>query len=252
MKENNIVINDLLGYEGLKICQRPDMFNFSLDSTILAYYVRINKTTKKIIDLGCGNGYIPIFLTMRTNAHIDGVDIQKEACDLANKSIEINKLEDQITIYNEDLKTIHQTLGVATYDVVTSNPPYFIYKESSLINDSIYKVIARHEIKVTLDEVIHAAKILLKDGGIFAMVHRAERLLDILDSLRKNGFEAKRLLFIYPKTNSTEALGIFIESIKSNKKGGLKILPPIYVYDNDNNYTKDILKIFNYNKEEQC
>lgn len=250
MKDNEIIINDLLGYEGLKICQRPDMFNFSLDSTILAYYVRINKSTKKIIDLGCGNGYIPIFLTLRTDADIYGVEIQKDVYDLAIKSLEINNLQDRIKIYNDDLKNIHNTLGTAKFDVVTSNPPYFIYKEDSLINESMYKVIARHELKVTLDEVIKEAKILLKDGGIFAMVHRAERMLDIFESLRSNGFEAKRLLFIYPKTNSEEALGIYVEAIKSKRKGGLKILPPLYVYNENNEYTEDILKIFNYNKKE--
>lgn len=244
------IINDLLGYEGLKIVQRPDMFNFSLDSTILAYYVTINKTAKKIIDLGCGNGYVPIFLTLRTDAELYGVEIQKDVYDLAIESININHLEDRIHIYNDDLKSIHNNLGVAKFDVVTCNPPYFIYKETSLINDSDYQTIARHEVKVTLDEVIHEANVLLKDGGTFALVHRAERLMDILESFRKNGMEPKRILFVYPKTNSTEALAIFIEGKKSKNKGGLKILPPLYVYDENSNYTPDILKIFNYKPKE--
>ena len=94
------VINDLLGYEGLKIIQRPDIFNFSLDSTILADFVTINKSDKKIIDLGCGNGYIPIFLTLRTNMLIDGVEIQEEIADLAKRSVILNNLENQINIYN--------------------------------------------------------------------------------------------------------------------------------------------------------
>ena len=99
MKTNSEeVINDLLGYEGLKIIQRPDMFNFSLDSTILAYYTTINPSVKRIVDLGCGNGYIPIFFSLRTKALIDGIEIQKEACDLAVKSIELNKLSSQIKI----------------------------------------------------------------------------------------------------------------------------------------------------------
>ena len=91
--KSNEVVNDLLGYPGLKIIQRPDMFNFSLDSTILAYFVGINKTAKKIIDLGCGNGYVPIFLSLRTNAQIDGVEIQEESYDLAKRSVELNNLE---------------------------------------------------------------------------------------------------------------------------------------------------------------
>ena len=248
--KNNEVVNDLLGYEGLKIIQRPDMFNFSLDSTILAYYVSINKTTKKIIDLGCGNGYIPIFLSLRTKALIHGVEIQEESFDLAKRSVEINKLQDQINIYLGDMKQIHKQLGVAQYDVVTSNPPYFIYKEESLINANDYLTIARHEVKVTLDEVVHSANILLKDGGTFAMVHRVERLMDILEAFRKHSIEPKRLLFVYPKTTSEEALVVFIEGKKSNKKGGFKILPPLYVYNEENKYTDEILKIFNYKKED--
>jgi tRNA1(Val) A37 N6-methylase TrmN6 len=248
--KNNEVVNDLLGYEGLKIIQRPDMFNFSLDSTILAYYVSINKTTKKIIDLGCGNGYIPIFLSLRTNALIHGVEIQEESYDLATKSVALNNLNNQINIYHGDMKEIHKELGVAQYDVVTSNPPYFIYKEESLINANDYLTIARHEVKVTLDEVVHSANVLLKDGGTFAMVHRVERLMDILESFRKNKIEPKRILFVYPKTTSEEALVVFIEGKKSNKKGGLKILPPLYVYNEENKYTDEILKIFNYKKED--
>jgi tRNA1(Val) A37 N6-methylase TrmN6 len=248
--KNNEVVNDLLGYEGLKIIQRPDMFNFSLDSTILAYYVSINKTTKKIIDLGCGNGYIPIFLSLRTNALIHGVEIQEESYDLATRSVALNNLNNQINIYLGDMKEIHKELGVAQYDVVTSNPPYFIYKEESLINANDYLTIARHEVKVTLDEVVHSANVLLKDGGTFAMVHRVERLMDILESFRKNKIEPKRILFVYPKITSEEALVVFIEGKKSNKKGGLKILPPLYVYNEENKYTDEILKIFNYKKED--
>ncbi len=248
--KNNEVVNDLLGYEGLKIIQRPDMFNFSLDSTILAYYVSINKTTKKIIDLGCGNGYIPIFLSLRTNALIHGVEIQEESYDLATRSVALNNLNNQINIYLGDMKEIHKQLGVAQYDVVTSNPPYFIYKDESLINANDYLTIARHEVKVTLDEVVHSANVLLKDGGTFAMVHRVERLMDILESFRKNKIEPKRILFVYPKTTSEEALVVFIEGKKSNKKGGLKILPPLYVYNEENKYTDEILKIFNYKKED--
>ena len=246
MSKSSEVINDLLGYEGLKIIQRPDMFNFSLDSTILAYYTSIPKHTKKIIDLGCGNGYIPIFMTLRTNASIYGIEIQEDVYNLACKSIALNKLDDKITLLHGDMKEVHKSLGACTFDVVTCNPPYFIYKEDSLINNNDYLTIARHEVKVTLDEVIHEAFILLKDKGTFALVHRAERLMDILESFRKNNIEPKRLLFIYPKTTSDNALAVFVEGIKSKNKGALKILPPLYVEDEEGNYTPDILKIFNY------
>ena len=150
--KQNEIINDLLGYEGLKIIQRPDVFNFSLDSTILADFVTIKLKDKKIIDLGCGNGYIPIFLTLRTNASIYGVEIQEEIYDLAKRSVTLNNLDDKITIINEDMKKVHEILGTSTFDVVVSNPPYFKYQDSSNINKNEYLTIARHEVKVTLDE----------------------------------------------------------------------------------------------------
>lgn len=243
------VINDLLGYPGLKIIQRPDMFNFSLDSTILAYYVTINKRCKNIIDLGCGNGYVPIFLSLRTTSHIDAVEIQEEAYDLAKRSVSLNNLDNQISIYLDDLNNIYEKLGSQKYDVVTSNPPFFKYDDSSNINESVFKTIARHEVLTNLDKVVFSASKLLKDGGTFAIVHRASRLLDIIETFRKYHIEPKRILFVYPKT-AKDALSVFVEGIKSLKTGGLKILPPLYVNDEYDQYTQDILKIFNYQRKE--
>ena len=177
MKE---VINDLLGYEGLKIIQRPDIFNFSLDSTLLASFATINKADKMIVDLGCGNAPIPLFLSLRTKAKIYGIEIQPEIADLAKRSVELNKLENQITILEEDIKNAYLKLGVSCFDVVTCNPPYFIYKETSNINKNDYLTIARHEVKITLAEVLISANRLLKEGGRLTMVHRTDRLIDVL------------------------------------------------------------------------
>ena len=240
------VINDLLGYEGLKIIQRPDIFNFSLDSTLLASFVTINNSDKKIIDLGTGNAPIPLFLSLRTKAHIYGIEIQEEIYDLATRSVELNNLQEQITIINADAREIHKVLGVSSFDVVTVNPPYFPYIESSNINKNDYKTIARHEVCFNLDEVLLTSRRLLKDGGTLAMVHRAERMMDILEAFRKYNIEPKRIRFVYPKQNSTEALAILIEGKKSGKKGSLKILKPLYVYNTKEKYTKEILSIFNY------
>lgn len=240
------VINDLLGYEGLKIIQRPDIFNFSLDSTLLASFVTINSSDKKIIDLGTGNAPIPLFLTLRTRADIYGIEIQEEIYDLAKRSVELNNLENQITIINADAKEIYKTLGVSSFDVVTVNPPYFPYQENSNINKNDYKTIARHEICFSLNDALVAGRRLLKDGGTLAMVHRAERMMDILEAFRENKIEPKRIRFVYPKQNSTEALAILIEGKKSGKKGALKILKPLYVYNSQGKYTKEILSIFNY------
>ena len=250
-KNKNLeIINDLLGYEGLKIIQRPDAFNFSLDSTLLADFVTIQKRDKKVIDLGCGNGYIPIFLTLRTNAEIYGVELQPDIYDLAKRSVELNHLEDKITIINQNMKEVHKTLGVCQFDVVTCNPPYFIYKETSNINKNDYLTIARHEVEITLDEVCKTASILLKEGGTFAMVHRTERLMDILESFRKHAIEPKRLRFVYPRTDDEESLIVLIEGKKSKRVGGLKVLPPMYIYTPDEKYTEEVLEIFNYKEKE--
>ncbi len=249
MAKNKVeVINDLLGYEGLKIIQRPDIFNFSLDSTLLADFVTINKSDKRILDMGCGNGYIPIFLTLRTNANIYGIEIQEEIYDLAIRSVKLNNLEEYINIYNMDLKEAHLTLGTSSFNIVTCNPPYFKYKEGSNINESIHQTIARHEIYATLDDVVKEANILLKDGGTFAMVHRAERLEEIISTFKKYNFAIKKLRFVYPKTNSESALAILIEAKKKGSSGALKVLPPMYVEDEEGKYTEEILKIFNYKK----
>lgn len=250
-KARDEIINDLLGYEGLKIIQRPDIFNFSLDSTILADFVTIKMKDKKIIDLGCGNGYIPIFLTLRTKANIIGVEIQEEIANIAKRSVELNKLENQIEIINIDLKELHKQFGPSSFDVVVTNPPYFKYQESSNINESIYQTIARHEVKATLDDVVKEASILLKDGGTFAMVHRAERMVEILSTISKYNLSLKRLRFVYPKTTSKESLAILVEAKKKGGDGGLKVLNPLYVENANGTYTEEILKIFNYKKNQK-
>ena len=223
----------------------------SLDSTILADFVTIKMKDKKIIDLGCGNGYIPIFLTLRTKANIIGVEIQEEIANIAKRSVELNKLENQIEIINIDLKELHKQFGPSSFDVVVTNPPYFKYQESSNINESIYQTIARHEVKATLDDVVKEASILLKDGGTFAMVHRAERMVEILSTISKYNLSLKRLRFVYPKTTSKESLAILVEAKKKGGDGGLKVLNPLYVENANGTYTEEILKIFNYKKDEK-
>ena len=191
MLKENEVLNDLLGYDGLKIIQRHDMFNFSLDSTLLANFVTIRKNVKKIIDLGTGNAPIPLFLSIRTKAKIIGVEIQEISYDLAVRNVVINNLTNQIEIIHEDLKNIHKLLGHHAFDVVTCNPPYFKVTNDANVNKNDYITIARHEIFVTLEDVIKEASILLKHGGYFALVHRPDRLIDIFVLLRKYQLEPK-------------------------------------------------------------
>ena len=136
-------INYLLGYDNLKIYQDDSMFKFSIDSVLLPNFVTISKKTKKILDIGCGNGVIPIVLSTRTNALIDGVEIQKEVYDMAVKSIELNNLDNQINIYNEDIKKYSEKQITDVYDTITCNPPYF--KDNMVCNSNEAKTFARHE-----------------------------------------------------------------------------------------------------------
>ena len=183
----NVVKNDLLGYPKYIIYQNPEMFSFSIDSMLLADFVDIKKDTKKIIDLGTGNGVIPMYLTLSTNANIIGVDIQEDVLNLAKLSVEENGLSNQITLLNRDIKGL--SCEYKNIDVVISNPPYFKYKETSIVNKTDYKTIARHEVLITLEEIIMEAYKLLKPRGCFYLIHKPDRLTDVLYYLRKHNLE---------------------------------------------------------------
>lgn len=236
------VTNYLLGYKDLYIVQDNEMFNFSLDSVLLPNFVTINPTAKNILDIGCGNAPIPIILSTKTKAQIIGVEIQKEVYELAKESIKINKLENQITIINDDIKNLKNKIPTETFDIITCNPPYFKLSENSKLNQSNYKTIARHEVSLDLDTIFSIAKKLLKNQGNIAIVHRPERLTKILNTMQKYNIEPKKIQFIYPKKNK-EANILLIEG-KKNGKPGLKILPPIYSHTENGEYTEEIKKFF--------
>ena len=221
------------------------MFSFSTDSMQLAYFVECKAKTQRIIDLGCGNAPIPLFLTMKTKAHIIGVDIQEKVCQMAIDSVKLNHFEDQIEIINADIKDIYKIVGTNCFDIVTCNPPYFKYLETSNINKNDYLTIARHEVKINLEDIIVEAKKLLNEKGSLYLVHRVERFTEIISLLNKHKFEAKRIRFMYPKVDSKEALLVLIEA-RNNANTGLKIMPPFYMYDKDGEYTKEALEMFNY------
>ena len=236
------VINYLLGYENLKIYQNTNMFNFSLDSVLLANFVTINQNIKKILDIGCGNAVIPLILSTKTDALIYGIEIQEKSYELAVKSVELNKLQDKINIINDDIKNYYKNCETETYDVIVSNPPYFKVNENSNKNDSEYKTIARHEVTLNVEELIVISKKLLKNKGKLAIVHRPERLIEIIDVMKKNNIEPKRICFIYPKKDK-EANILLVEGVK-NGLPGLKIMPPIYSHNEDGSYTEELQKYF--------
>ena len=236
------VINYLLGYKNLKIVQDNEMFNFSLDSVLLPNFVTLNKNISKILDIGSGNAPIPLILSTKTEANIIGVEIQEQSYELALETIKINNKDDQIKIINKDINDYYKEIETDTFDVITCNPPFFKYTESSNLNKNDYKTIARHEVKLNLSQLFQIAKKLLKNNGVIAIVHRPERFVEVIEEMKKNNIEPKRVQFVYPKKNM-DANIMLIEGSK-NGKPGMKILPPIYAHLDNGEYTEEVKKYF--------
>jgi tRNA1(Val) A37 N6-methylase TrmN6 len=234
--------NYLLGYEDMYIMQDNEMFNFSLDSVLLPNFVTLNKKIDKVMDIGCGNAPIPLILSTLTSAKIYGVEIQEKAYELAKESVEINNLTNNIEIINADINEFYKNIESDSFDVITCNPPYFKVNENSNFNISEYKTIARHEIMLDLERLFKIAKKLLKNNGNIAIVHRPERLSDIILEMKKNNIEPKRIQFVHPKKNA-DANILLIEGTK-NGKPGIKILPPLFSHNEDGEYTDEIKKYF--------
>ena len=239
---------DDLQYKGLKIIQNNKGFCFGIDSVILANFAKKIKNDSLVVDLGTGTGIIGILLCGKTSLkEITGIEIQKDVAEMAKRSIKLNKLENKFKIINEDIKEIisKKILEKNKYDVVITNPPY---KEigTGIINEDETKLISRHEVKANLSDFIKIASDLLNNKGEFYMVHKPERLVDIIQSLRENKLEPKEMRLVYARKN-TDASLILIKAVKNGKKF-LKIDEPIYIYDENGNYTKQIIEIYDYNK----
>ena len=237
-----IEINDLVYFKDIKIVQNKDYFNFSLDSVLLPNFVEITKKTSKILDMCTGNAPIPLILSTKTTAKIYAIELQKEVYSLAEETIKINKLENQIKLINDNIKNLKKFFNTETFDIITCNPPYFKKKDGSIINENKVKSIARHEIEMELEDVMIISKALLKNEGSLVLVHRTERLIEIIELMKKHNIEPKRMRLIYPKVN-TESNLVLIDGRK-NGKDGLKILHPLYIHNEDNSYTKEVLEMF--------
>lgn len=237
------VLNDLVGYKNLKIYQEEDWFRFSLESILLPNFVTINLKDKNIIDLCTGNAPIPLVLSTRTKAKIYGVEIQEDIYKLGLDSVLYNKLEDQINLINDDVNNLKSHFNTEFFDIITVNPPYFKYNEGAIENKDSHKTTARHEKKLTLSDIIKMSRYLLKNNGRLAMVHRTERLVEILIELKNNNLIPKKIQFIYPNYDKESKL-FMIEAVK-NGKDGLKMLSPLYIHNSDGSYRSEILKIFN-------
>lgn len=220
-----------------QIIQSPTVFSYSLDAVLLANFTYIPIKKGRVLDLGTGNGIIPLLLSERTRGPITGLEIQPKLADMAMRSVRLNNLEKQINIITGDLTRPQTALRQSFYEVVTSNPPYFKTPQKTEHNESEYMTIARHEVKCSLEDVVKAAKLYVKPGGKVSFVHRPERLVDIITLFRKYQIEPKRMRLVYPKQGKM-ANTLLIEGIRDGQSG-LKILPPLYIYEADDEYTKE-------------
>ncbi|SFB31473.1 tRNA1(Val) A37 N6-methylase TrmN6 [Lentibacillus halodurans] len=227
----------LLAENNMHIIQSSEVFAFSLDAVLLAHFAYVPVKRGKILDLCTGNGVIPLLLSRRTNASMTGVEIQERLADMAKRSVELNGLENRLTMIHGDLKEMKEVLGHSTFDVVTCNPPYFPTPAKTEHNQNEHLTIARHEVYSTLEDVMKACKLHVRPGGKVAMVHRPGRLVDIMTLFRQHKIEPKRLQFVYPK-HGRDANMILIEGIRDGR-AALTILPPLYIYNDDNTYTTE-------------
>ena len=234
--------NRLLNFGDNIIYQNDDYFAFSLDSVLLANFVTIKLSDKKIIDFCTGNAPIPMLMSFRTKARIFGVELQKEIFSMGAQSVVENKMDEQIELINLDVKNIDSKFDAESMDIVTCNPPYFKYKEDSLVNKNDVKSIARHEVMLNLEDVLSSARYVLKNGGTFALVHRPERMIEIINLMQKYNIEPKKIRLVYPKKDK-EANILLIEGIK-NGKTGLRVLSPLYTHNDDGSYVDEIRMMF--------
>ena len=221
------VLNDLYDY-GLYIYQYDDKFKFSLDSILLAEFVELKSTVRTIVDFCTGNAPVPLILSTKTNARIYGFEIQESIYKLAKKSVIENNLESRIDIVNANLTDALEYILPESVDAVTCNPPYFKVSKDSLINEDKEKAIARHEITMNLDNMLTSAKYILKNKAPIYIVHRCDRLEEILSCLNKYNFKVKKLQFVYAGYNK-DAIMVLIKATKNGNSGSLKIMPPVDV-----------------------
>lgn len=236
---------DDLGLKGLQIIQEKDGFCFGIDSVLLSDFAKNIKKDANVIDLGTGTGIIATLLCGKTSLRqVVGVEIQKEVYDMAKRSIKLNSLEDKFDIINEDILNLNKIYGSNYFDVVITNPPYK-KKDTGLINESEKKKLSRHEITATLEDFISISNKLLKDKGEFYMVHRPERIVDIIYLMRKYKIEPKELRMVCSEVGKSPKI-VLIKGVK-NAKPFIKIKDNIYIYNKEGKYTDEINKIYNNN-----
>lgn len=228
---------------GYRIIQDRERFCFGMDAVLLSGFAKV-KSGETVLDLGTGTGIIPILLEAKTQgSHFTGLEIQEESADMAERSVALNGIEKKIDIVNGDIKEASKIFGGATFNVVTTNPPYMT-EHHGLQNPDAPKAIARHELKCTLEDVIRESAKVLMPGGRFYMVHRPRRLNEIINLMTNYRIEPKRIRFVHPFVDR-EANMILVEGLRGGRSM-MKIEPPLIVYKEQGVYTDEIHQIYGF------
>lgn len=233
---------DDLEFKNLKIIQNEEGFCFGIDAVLLSDFAKKIKKGAKVLDLGTGTGIISILLCGKTKLkEIIGVEVQEEVYKMATRSAKLNDLEDKFKLINENIKDLDKIYENGTFDAIVTNPPYK-KKDSGIENENEKKLISRHEILATLEDFIKISSKMLKDKGEFYIIHRPERMVDLFELMRKHKIEPKEVQMVFSKENVAPKM-ILVKGVK-NGKSYLKFKENIYVYNEDNTYTDQILKIY--------
>ncbi len=232
---------DDLHRNGYHIIQDPKRFCFGIDAVLLASFAQVKKG-EKALDLGTGTGIVPILLEARTKGeHFTGLEIQAESAEMAARSVALNELEEKVSIVEGDIKEAGSLFAPSSFDVVTSNPPY-MNDGGGLVNPFEAKAIARHEILCSLEDVVAAAARLLRTNGRFYMIHRPQRLTDIMVLMRQYKLEPKRIRFIHPYVDKAPTM-VLIEGVRDGKPQ-VNVSAPLVIYQAVNEYTEEIKEIY--------
>ncbi len=241
LKENERL--DELQRNGYRIIQNPEKFCFGMDAVLLSGFAQV-KPGGTVLDLGTGTGIIPILMEAKTPAsHLTGLEIQEESADMARRSVALNGLAEKIDIVTGDIKEADAIFKSASFDVITSNPPYMI-GEHGLRNPDAPKAIARHEVLCTLEDVVLQAAKLLKPGGHFFMVHRPFRLAEIVSTMTKYKLEPKRMQLVYPFVDKEPNM-VLIEGVRGGRPR-MSVEKPLIIYKEPGVYMPEIYDIYGY------